>query len=81
MTKSDFYLPGTWAPLRALQHQATVLSNFLTFLIGHLQSIKLMHGLLPYYTKLRWVPFKMRLIKIDLIKNFWTKNCNFEWTD
>ena len=33
---------------------------------------------LPYYTKLRWVPFKMPFIKIDLIKNFLTKNCNFE---
>ena len=28
----------------------------------------------PYYTKLRWVPFKIRFIKIELIKNFCTKN-------
>ena len=36
---------------------------------------------IPYYTKLRWVPFKMRFIKLGLIKNFSTKNCIFEGTN
>ena len=33
---------------------------------------------IPYYTKLRWVPFKMRFIKIDLIK---AKKCILKCTN
>ena len=33
-----------------------------------------MHAVtIPCYTKLRWVPFKMRFIKIDLINDYLTK--------
>ena len=36
--------------------------------------------MIPYYTKLRRGPFKRRLIKIDLIKSFWGKNCSVKCT-